>query len=109
VLAIADRVEEGQSILFAARESGAAREDMLRMLSRVAPAKRGVDYKFGLYFNCLARGRSLYRRSGVDAELISQALPGVPILGFFCSAELAPLRGMNHLFTYSGVLVLVSE
>jgi small ligand-binding sensory domain FIST len=66
-------------------------------------------FKFGLYFNCLARGSSLYGREGVDSAALSRHLPGVPILGFSCNAEIAPLRGMNALLTYTGVLVLVSE
>jgi small ligand-binding sensory domain FIST len=109
VVAIADSVEEGQSILFAVREPRSAREDLSRMLDRVRAQKGDLTHRFGLYFNCLARGASLYGKSGVDAEHLAQALPGVPILGFFCNAEMAPLRGVNHLFTYTGVLVLVGE
>lgn len=109
VLAVADAVEEGQSILFALREPRSAREDLGRMLERVRVQRGDMQHRFGLYFNCLARGRQLYGRDGVDAEGIAQALPGVPILGFYCNAEMAPLRGVNHLFTYTGVLVLVGE
>jgi small ligand-binding sensory domain FIST len=109
VLAIADIVEEGQSILFAIREPRSARDDLARMVERVRAAREGQQHRFGLYFDCLARGRSLYGRGGVDAELLAQELPDVPVLGFFCNAELAPLRGVNHLFTYTGVLVLVGD
>ncbi len=107
VIGIADNVEEGQTLVFAVREPDAAREDLARVLGAVA-AERG-DYRFGLYFDCLARGRALYGRDGVDAELLGRMLPGVPILGFHCNAEIAPLRGANFLFTYTGVLVLVGE
>ena len=99
----------GQYILFALREPHAARQDLVRMLSHVSAEGAALDYRFGLYFNCLARGRSLYRIDGVDAGLLEKALPGVPLLGFSCNAEIAPLRGVNHLFTYSGVLVLVAD
>jgi len=109
VIAVAADVEEGQSILFALREPEAAGDDVERMAERVAAAAPPGGYKFGLYFNCLARGRSLYGRSGVDSAALTRHLPGVPLLGFSCSAEIAPLRGANHLFTYTGVLVLVSE
>lgn len=109
VLALADRVEEGQYLIFVHREGRAAEQDMRRVLQDVATARTGCDYRFGLYFNCLARGRSLYGREGMDSALIQEALPGVPALGFSCNAEIAPLRGANQLFTYSGVLLLVSE
>ena len=109
VIAVAAEVEEGQSILFALREPEAAADDVLRMAERAAAEAPVGGYRFGLYFNCLARGRSLYGRDGVDSAALARHLPGVPLLGFSCNAELAPLRGANHLFTYTGVLILVSE
>ena len=108
VIAVAAEVEEGQQLLFAIREPEAARADVERMARRAAAAAPPGGYSFGLYFNCLARGRSLYGRSGVDAGILSQHLKDIPILGFFCNAEIAPVAGMNHLFTYTGVLVLFS-
>lgn len=109
VLAISASVEEGQSIVFVRRESATAHGDVLRMLEEVATERTGLNYRFGLYFNCLARGRSLYEAEGVDLEMLERTLPGVPLLGFFCNAEIAPLRGCNQLFTYTGVLLLVAE
>ena len=91
------------------REPAAAEKDVLRMAERVAAAAPRGGYAFGLYFNCLARGRSLYGREGVDSAALTRHLPGMPLLGFSCNAEIAPLRGANHLFTHTGVLVLFSE
>jgi len=109
MLAVSSRVEEGQSIIFARREAGSARGDLLRMLEEIPAQSAGRRYKFGLYFNCLARGSSLYGEAGVDSALLAGALPDLPLLGFFCNAEIAPLRGANQLFTYTGVLLLVAE
>ena len=109
VIHVADSIVEGQSIVFALREPAAAEQDLRRLLADIAPASGGPSYRFGLYFNCLARGRSLYRKEGVDSALLREALPGVPILGFFSNAEIGPLRGQNRLFTYTGVLLLVGE
>jgi len=109
VLAVSANVEEGQSIIFAHREATSAHDDLLRMLDEVSPERTGLPYRFGLYFNCLARGRSLYERTGVDLEVLQRRLPEVPLLGFFCNAEIAPLHGCNQLFTYTGVLLLVAE
>lgn len=109
VVAIADAVEEGQHIIFVLREPRSAQQDLRRMLDGVTGDGADRAYRFGFYFNCLARGRSLYREDGVDGTILAAALPGVPLLGFFCNAELAPLRGVNQLFTYTGVLVLVGD
>jgi small ligand-binding sensory domain FIST len=109
VLAITDHVGEGRRIIFAHREARSAERDLCDLLDRVSPQRTGLDYRFGLYFNCLARGQSLYRADGVDSRLLAKALPDVPVLGFFCNAEIGPLRGVNQLFTYTGVLLLVAE
>jgi small ligand-binding sensory domain FIST len=109
VLAVADRVEEGQYALFALREPLAARRDLAGMLERLSADRTGLRYRFGLYFNCLARGRSLYGEDGIDTELLNQALPDLPILGFFCNAEMGPVGGINQLLTYTGLLLLVGE
>ena len=109
VVALADRLAEGQRLVLAARQPEAARRDLERVLERVRSENDGSAYRFGLYFNCRARGRALYREPDVDATLLGRYLPGVPLLGFFCDAEMAPLGGQNRLFTYSGVLLLVSE
>nr|NIM62498.1 hypothetical protein [Acidobacteriota bacterium]NIQ84864.1 hypothetical protein [Acidobacteriota bacterium] len=109
VVAISDHVDEGQQLVFALRGREAARRDLAGALRRIRTAGAGRDYRFGLYFNCLARGRALYREPGVDAAEIRRALPDVPILGFFCNAEIAPLNGVNQLFTYTGVLALFGD
>jgi small ligand-binding sensory domain FIST len=109
VLAISDVVEEGQSVLFALREARASRDGLERVVERCRAERARCDWRFGLYFNCLARGRALYGRDDVDAEILAAGFPGLPILGFGCAAEIAPLRGANQVFTYSGVLVLVGE
>ncbi len=108
VLAVNDDVEEGQRVVFVVRDASTAREDMTRMLAEIVSERPLPDFRLGLYFNCLARGRSLYRASGVDASFLREALPGVPVLGLFCNAEIAPLCGANQLFTCTGVLVLIA-
>lgn len=108
-LKIAGRAAEGQSIHFTVLDAERARADLKAMLQSIAPEKTGRRYRFGLYFNCAARGSSLYRIPGVDTAFLGSVLRGVPIAGFFSNAELAPMFGANHIFTYTGVLVLISD
>jgi Uncharacterized protein conserved in bacteria len=91
------------------RNSVMAREDLKQMLGRLVSRESAKSPKFGLYFNCLGRGSSLYGYGGIDTAYINHALGEVPIIGFFGNSEFAPLKGTNHLFTYTGVLVLISE
>jgi len=109
-IAVSENVEEGQVISFTTRNPEAAREDLKQMLDRISNSRKSENpFKFGLYFDCCARGRSLYGIEGIDTAYINNVLGDVPIAGFFGNAEFAPLSGKNHLFTYTGVLVLFSE
>jgi len=109
VLAISESVEEGQKVLFAHREPDSAREDLKRLLHEVSPRHTGLSYKFGFYFNCLARGSSLYDELGTDSRMLNEALPDLPLIGFFSNAEIGPLHGINQLFTYTGILLLIAD
>lgn len=108
VLAVSFDVNPGMQVLPVVREPDAARDDLRAMLRQIGdtPARRE---RFGLYFNCCARGVSLYGVDGVDSGYIAGALRGVPVVGFFGNGEIAPLGGRSHLFAYTGVLAVVSE
>jgi len=108
ILGVADQVVEGDSMIFTIRDGERAREDLNQMLRRQAEALGGRKPAFGLYFNCCARGHSLYGIPGIDSAYIRQALGDVPLIGMFGGYELAPLGRANHLFAYTGVLALVS-
>jgi small ligand-binding sensory domain FIST len=109
ILGIAEEVKEGQSIIFTLRDGQRAREDLTQMLQRQALKLDGRKPGFGLYFNCCARGSSLYGMPGIDTAYIRQALGDFPLLGTFGGYELAPLGRKNHLFAYTGVLALITE
>lgn len=109
-IGVAQHVCEGQTVSFTMRNPQMAREDLKEMLARVSSARDPEKpYRFGLYFNCCARGRSLYGHDGIDTAYINNALDEIPITGFFGNSEFGPMSGGNRLFTYTGVLVLFSE
>jgi len=109
IVAVADQVSEGQSINFVLRDGQRARDDLQEMLRRQLARLNGNQPAFGVYFNCCARGSSLYGIPGIDTAYIKQALGDFPLIGMFGGYELAPLGRANHLFAYTGVLVLVTE
>jgi small ligand-binding sensory domain FIST len=109
ILGVAEEVREGQAMIFAFRDGQRAREDLNQMLVRQAENLRGKKPAFGLYFNCCARGSSLYGLPGIDSAYIRQALGDFPLIGMFGGYELAPLGGANRLFAYTGVLALIAE
>jgi small ligand-binding sensory domain FIST len=109
IIGVADHVREGQSMIFTSRDGQRARDDLGQMLDRQAQRLKGKKPAFGLYFNCCARGASLYGIAGIDSAYIRQVLGDFPLIGMFGGYELAPLGGANHLFAYTGVLALVIE
>ena len=109
VLTINKRVMEDQRVVFVQRTADAAREDLVQALERAQRATQGIEPVFGLYFNCLARGQLLYGERDVDVAEIRRRFPNLPLLGFFCNAEIGPLRDVNQLFTYTGVLLIVGR
>jgi small ligand-binding sensory domain FIST len=109
VLGVADQVSEGQAMIFAMRDGQRARADLDQMLRRQADALGGKKPALGWYFNCCARGNSLYGILGIDSAYIRRSLGDFPLTGMFGGYELAPLGHANHLFAYTGVLALITE
>jgi small ligand-binding sensory domain FIST len=109
ILAVAEEVFEGEQMVFTLREPQRAREDLSQMLQRQVRNLGGKSPQLGLYFNCCARGSSLYGIPGIDTAYIRQSLGDFPLIGFFGNFELGPLGNRNHLLAYTGVLVLITE
>jgi small ligand-binding sensory domain FIST len=96
-------------MIFTLRDGQRARDDLQQMLKRQAGRLNGKKPALGFYFNCCARGSSLYGIPGIDSAYIKQTLGDFPLIGMFGGYELAPLGRANHLFAYTGVLVLITE
>lgn len=109
IVGVAESVSEGEALIFTMRDGQRAREDLNQMLRRQAEKLQGRKPGFGMYFNCCARGGSLYGIPGIDSAYIRQALGDFPLIGMFGGYELAPLGRANHLFAYTGVLALIAE
>lgn len=108
-LACASPVEEGDYVTFALRDPLRARQDLVMMLQDLKERTGGQTPAFGLYFNCCARGMSLYGNPGEDSGLIREYFPELPFIGFFTFGEIGPVGEVNHLHHYSGVLALGFE
>lgn len=109
VLGVSEYAREGEAMIFAMRDGRRAREDLEQMLRRQRERLRGRKPAFGIYFNCCARGNSLYGIPGIDVAYIRRVLGDFPLIGMFGGYELAPLGRANHLFAYTGVLALVTD
>ncbi len=102
-------VLQGQVIQVLLREPEGARQDLKGMLDAQAQRHQGRKPRLGFYFNCCARGISLYRIPELDLNYIKYVFGELPLIGFFGGAEIAPALGHNVLHQHTGVLALLSE
>ena len=105
-LAVSEEVMEGQLVQFHLRNPNAAAEEIQVILARLAEKTRQHPPAFGLYFNCLGRGKGLYGAANHDIGVIQEKFPGLPVIGFFGNSEFAPIGGRNFAHAYTGVFVL---
>ncbi|MCZ6632949.1 MAG: FIST C-terminal domain-containing protein [bacterium] len=105
-IAVGEQVSVGQTVQFNRRTPSAAHEDIEQVAEQLAKTLPGQ--KFGLYFNCVARGFMLYGQPDHDVSVIRKHLGIFPMVGFFGNSEFAPVGGTNFMHSYTGVLVLFS-
>lgn len=100
-VAIGERVEDGQSLMFVRRDQEAAETDLRRMLAKLKKRAGGAP-KGGLYVTCLARGRNTFGADGDELAIIREELGDLPLAGYFASGEISNAR----MYGYTGVLTL---
>ena len=105
-LAVSEEVTEGQLVQFHLRNPNAAAEEIQVIIAQLAEKTREHTPAFGLYFNCLGRGKGLYGAANHDIGVIQEKFPGLPVIGFFGNSEFAPIGGRNFAHAYTGVFVL---
>ena len=109
IVAIADEVHQGQKMVFTLRSGDGSRADLKRVLEHQAQTWADTKPAFGLYVNCVGRGKGLYGFADLDTSYIAQYIGDVPIVGFFSGCEIAPIQRVESLLQYTGVLILVGE
>lgn len=99
--ALPEPVSRGQSLAFAFRDGGGAREDLREALAELAPIQGGL----GFHVSCRERGEALFGVTGLEAAYVARALPGVPMLGCLAACEVGPVGGEASLLTHASVTV----
>jgi small ligand-binding sensory domain FIST len=103
LVAIGERIAEGERVMFVRRDGPAAAEDLNRMLTDVT-GRAGRPAKAALYYSCVARGPNLFGPDSEELKSVQAALGAdVPLVGFFANGEISK----NRLYGYTGVLTLI--
>jgi len=102
LVAIGERISEGDRVMFVRRDGPAAMEDLDRMLRDVT-GRAGPNPKAALYFSCVARGPNLFGADSEELKTVQDAIgEDTPLVGFFANGEICK----NRLYGYTGVLTL---
>ena len=105
-LAIADFVQEGQTIQFHVRDAHAASEDFHLLLSKERMTHPDSLPKGALLFSCNGRGRRFFETPHHDVSTLQQQMGTMPIAGFFAGGEIGPVSGKNFLHGYTASMAL---
>ncbi len=108
VIAVAFQPAVGDTIGFVLRDAERSRQDLKLTLEELTERLESPP-AFGLYFDCVSRGASLYNIPGHDSAYIRRYLGPVPVAGFFTGFEIGALGENTSLLQYSGVLALISN
>jgi small ligand-binding sensory domain FIST len=107
-IAIGDQVRVGQTLRFHVRDASSADEDLKETLDRTlgpGPASPAG----ALLFTCNGRGTQMFPAPDHDASMVSQALGGRPLAGFFCGGEIGPVGGRAFLHGFTATLAVFLE
>jgi len=106
VLAVAERLNNGQVVQFHLRDADTSAADLGTMLDRCRQDLGGSSPAAALLFSCLGRGERLYGEAHHDSNMIAATLGHLPIGGFFCNGEIGPVGGKSFLHGYTSSIAV---
>lgn len=101
-VAIGERLDPGDQVMFVRRDGTTALADLKRMVADIKRRANGQP-RAALYFSCVARGPNLFGKNSVELQTIASILGDVPLIGFFANGEISN----NRLYGYTGILTLI--
>jgi small ligand-binding sensory domain FIST len=107
-IAIGEQVRIGQTLRFHVRDASSADEDLQETLDR-ALGSGALPPAGALLFTCNGRGTQMFSGPDHDASMVSQALGGRPLAGFFCGGEIGPVGGRAFLHGFTATLAVFLE
>ncbi len=108
-LVLADPPPPGTRITFAQRDSRAARSDFELLLRDQKRRLCGGRPRFGIFIDCVGRGKSLYGSANVDYRAIVQHHGKLPLIGLKSAFELGPFGDSIAVHTFSALFALFTD
>ncbi len=107
VMAVAQKMEAGDRLIFVHRDDDTVRADLSQMLlslrERVQHEKGIFAPAAAIYISCIARAQIPFTVDGRDEmALVREVIGDIPLAGFYANGE---ITGGRH-YRYTGVLIL---
>lgn len=107
VMAVAQKLEPGERLMFVHRDDDTVRADLSQMLLSVRERVQQQTGTFAplaaLYISCIARAQIPFTVDGRDEmALVREVIGDIPLTGFYANGEIS---GGRH-YRYTGVLIL---
>ena len=106
VLAVGERLNNGQVVQFHLRDAQTSAADLAMMLDRCKQERGSAVPSGALLFSCLGRGEQLYGVADHDSKMIASSFDQVPVGGFFCNGEIGPIGGQSFLHGYTSSIAV---
>lgn len=103
-LTLAERLQEGERIVWTLRQPLAAESDMRASLENAAAGCPAPA--FALMLSCIGRGPLFYGSDDRDLAACRERFPGLPLIGAYGSGQIAPAAGANRQLHNSVVTAL---
>ena len=101
VIAVGERLKEGQTVQFHLRDSETSANDLDLLLTRYVSTNQVHQDSGALLFSCTGRGSGLYGRPDHDTDLFRDKVGKLPLTGFFCNGEFGPVGDSTFLHSYT--------
>ena len=105
-LAVADVIQEGQTVQFHIRDGKTAGEDLRVLLKTQKDYLTEHPPGGALLFSCNGRGRRLFGTPNHDIGTLQGEIGKIPVAGFFAQGEIGPVGGKNFLHGYTASVAL---
>lgn len=108
MMAVTDKIEDGQKVLFVHRDNETVKTDLTQTLialhKRIVASHGAFKPKAAIYVSCVARAGMAFGtgKSGGEMALIRDILGDIPLAGFYAGGEISNTR----IYGYTGVLTL---
>jgi small ligand-binding sensory domain FIST len=101
ILAVGDRLREGQTVQFHLRDAQTSAEDLDKLLAHYTNQGEPERAAGALLFSCVGRGTHLYGHAGHDSDLFRKRVGAIPVGGFFCNGEIGPVGDATYVHGFT--------